>query len=258
MTASLGYPGLRLSLVIIRRLSLMAAITAGSSCVSAQQVAVSTPVQIVNDRFSGGGGMRLFAEQGSRRSFTSQTPTIVVPNGGTGAIFSGSLRPFVVGVVPVVGDGFGYAPITVWPQGLPWAVSPIHSAPGPSLLQQRLAENWEAIASATRGKPSLPTPVEADAAGDVRAPMSVQSTAQRGDLSVNEILRHRAAMAAHDDAEVRQLVERGRIAEAEGKRAAARVFYEMAARRASVAERAEIIQQLRRLSRSSSDEVRQD
>ena len=117
MTVPFGCDGFRPSMVVVRWLILVAVFTAGASCGSAQQVAVSTPMQIVNDRYSGGGGMRLFAEQGSRRSFTSQTPTVVVPQGGTGAIFSGSLRPFVVGVVPVVGDEFGYAPITVWPQG---------------------------------------------------------------------------------------------------------------------------------------------
>ncbi|MBW3600438.1 MAG: hypothetical protein KY475_24640, partial [Planctomycetes bacterium] len=40
----------------------------------------------------------------------SETPTIVVPNGGTGTLFDGQIRPFVTGFVPVVGGG---APATV-------------------------------------------------------------------------------------------------------------------------------------------------
>ena len=213
-------------------------------------------MQIVNDRYSGGGGMRLFAEQGSRRSFTSQTPTIVVPHGGTGALFSGSLRPFVVGVVPVVGDGFGYAPVTVWPQGLPWAISPVHSAPGPSVVQQHLAENWEAIASATRGEPLLTYTRRGGCCGS--RPDEHEEYGPTGGPECQCNLAQRAAMASHGSQEVRELVERGRIAEAEGKRAAARVFYQMAARRATVAERAEIDQQLRRLSHSAADEVGQE
>ena len=65
--------------------------------------------------------MNMFAGQGSSRSIVNQTPTVVVPNGGTGQIFSGELRPFVTGFVPIVGAGQQAQPQT-------------------SLLQQRLQE----------------------------------------------------------------------------------------------------------------------
>ena len=51
-----------------------------------------------------GFGFNMLAGQGSTRSNTVTAPTIVIPNGGTGSIFSGSIRPFVTGVIPVVGN----------------------------------------------------------------------------------------------------------------------------------------------------------
>ena len=44
--------------------------------------------------------------QGNTRTHTMVAPSITVPNGYGGSIFSGSLRPFVTGIVPVVGQGW--------------------------------------------------------------------------------------------------------------------------------------------------------
>ncbi len=44
--------------------------------------------------------------QGDTRTMTGTAPSVVVPNGGIGSIFDGSLIPFVTGVVPVVGNPF--------------------------------------------------------------------------------------------------------------------------------------------------------
>jgi hypothetical protein len=43
------------------------------------------------------------AAQGSRRTFTSQTPSITLPNGGTGFFSDTSQSPFVISYIPVVG-----------------------------------------------------------------------------------------------------------------------------------------------------------
>ncbi len=53
----------------------------------------------------GGGGysLALFGGKGSTRSSTMTAPSIVVPNGGVGSIFSGQLSPFVTGINPVLG-----------------------------------------------------------------------------------------------------------------------------------------------------------
>lgn len=45
--------------------------------------------------------------KGSTRSNTTRAPFVVVPNGGTGSVFSGQNRPFVTGINPVTGGGGG-------------------------------------------------------------------------------------------------------------------------------------------------------
>ena len=49
-------------------------------------------------------GFNMLAGQGSNRTHTMTAPTIVIPNGGSGYLFSGSMVPFVTGVIPVVGN----------------------------------------------------------------------------------------------------------------------------------------------------------
>ena len=60
----------------------------------------------------GGGGYTLGIQfgSGSTRSVSSVTPGIMVQNGFGGSIGSGAFRPFVTGVVPVVGDDDSYYP----------------------------------------------------------------------------------------------------------------------------------------------------
>jgi hypothetical protein len=52
----------------------------------------------------------LTAGQGSSTTTGSQSATIVVPNGYPGFLFDGRQRPFVTGIVPVVGAGWAMAP----------------------------------------------------------------------------------------------------------------------------------------------------
>jgi hypothetical protein len=52
----------------------------------------------------GSGSIRLFAGQGNSASSTSQSAAVTVPNGGFGALSSGTFRPFVTGFVPFVGS----------------------------------------------------------------------------------------------------------------------------------------------------------
>jgi hypothetical protein len=51
----------------------------------------------------------LTAGQGSSTTVGSQSATIVVPNGVPGYLFDGRQRPFVTGVIPVVGAGWAMA-----------------------------------------------------------------------------------------------------------------------------------------------------
>jgi hypothetical protein len=62
----------------------------------------------------------LTAGQGNDRSMSSQSATVVVPHGGSGALFHGQQRPFVTSVIPVVGAAppaipFNMAPAAVSP-----------------------------------------------------------------------------------------------------------------------------------------------
>ena len=47
--------------------------------------------------------LRLFGTQQSSRSISSSTPMLTFPQGGMGSISSGGWRPFVTGVIPIVG-----------------------------------------------------------------------------------------------------------------------------------------------------------
>ncbi len=51
------------------------------------------------------------AGQGSSQSLGSQSPSIVLPNGGMGFFWNGVQQPFVTGIVPVVGAGPWISPV---------------------------------------------------------------------------------------------------------------------------------------------------
>jgi hypothetical protein len=66
--------------------------------------------------FGGRGfSFNLTAGQGSSTTMGSQTGTITVPNGVPGFLFDGRQRPFVTGLVPVVGAGWAMAAETPTP-----------------------------------------------------------------------------------------------------------------------------------------------
>lgn len=66
--------------------------------------------------FGGGGGLSgnlgFNFSQGSSRGFSSTTPSLTTTNGYPGSIFSGTVRPFVTGFSPVVGDYSVAAPVS--------------------------------------------------------------------------------------------------------------------------------------------------
>ena len=111
---------------------------------------------------------------------------------------------------------------------------------GPSILEERL-HRLQTEGAAASGQPAP--------AGS--APAAGPSAAERGDLSVAEIKARKAAEAAGKDsaaqAEIDALVEKARGAEAEGKPAVARLYLQMAARRAEGEQRGELLKQIQRL-----------
>ncbi|MCA9225978.1 MAG: hypothetical protein KDA47_10225 [Planctomycetales bacterium] len=171
--------------------------------------------------FSGGAG--------SSRSIISETPYVTVPNGGFGYVGNQSLRPFVTGVVPVVGDG------------------------SRTMLDERLRRLAEDGSQDSRDYRGETLPDEAAAGDD--APLSLgpqtPSSAEQSDLSVAEIRRQQQAAETAMSAEIDRLVARAKLAEAEGKRAVARIHLEQAARRASGEQRQRLLEKIAELRRAA-------
>ena len=174
--------------------------------------------------FGGPNGFLNFtAGQGSSTTFSGQTPMVTVANGGTGAFFDQTVRPFVTGVIPVVA-------------GQPPAFG--------SVLEERLSrlQAGEAVGDATTGQPAAA--VGGGAGGAVKGP----SSAERGELSVAEIKARKTAGQAESEAaaaaEIEVILEKARGAIADGKPGVARIHLQMAARRASGERQAAILKQI--------------
>jgi hypothetical protein len=191
---------------------------------------------------TGGGGFFFngFAGQGSSRSIVSETPTVVIPNGGVGSIANVLQRPFVTGLVPVVGSRDA-SPLLERLERLrqegrsPRTVSP-RTAPGDHVSD---------------GEPEGPAADVLPVAASQNTPL--ESTASRGDLSVAEIRRQQQASQLADDArrqaEIEQLVERARGCELQGKPAVARIYLQQAARKAEGSQREQLLARIRQLQR---------
>lgn len=139
----------------------------------------------------------------------------MVPNGGMGFFSDVSQRPFVLGVIPVVGE----------------PVSP---------LKWRLQRMAEQGASPGPGTSAVPD-------GDKAAGTLGLSSAERGDLSVAAI---RAGQAADEDAksaEIASLLEKARSLEDAGKPGVAKIYYKRAALRATGEQQQEIAGKIREL-----------
>ncbi len=200
--------------------------------------------------WNGGGFLGNFS-QGSRRSFTSVTPSVTVPNGGTGMIMDTSVSPFVMGYIPVVGGFPIVVPPPVQPMFPPMAYAPPEQTSGHSAVLQALQNTRDGA------PPSQPHEVGAQApqpAGDLmlaepadRAPGgpaadrsadgsrngSQASSADRPAMGVAEARRLHATETAQQDSEAQKLLERGRYAQADGKLSLARTYYRMVVSRAS-------------------------
>lgn len=204
-------------------------------------------------------GINGVAGQGSSRSHVMEAPTIVIPNGGTGSIFSGSIRPFVTGVVPIVGN----APMgPMIPMPTPVMTSPLAERlarlGGSEQALAAQAAEFAAEDRAARNQAARDRLVRPDAA-QVRperrsedAPLVIRggrgedapatasrglggganSTANHGDLSLREIRQQQAQQQAAREYEALVLVEKGRGKEAEGELGLAKIYYQQALSRA--------------------------
>lgn len=251
-----------------------------------------------NFGFGGGGPngsffLNFYAAQGNQRSTVSSASTLTLPNGGIGSIYDASARPFVTGVVPVVGSMRMTSPLDERlaryrrgekpgvrdaatgvvspgpagpnvdlppPAGRPRTARPDLAADDPAV---RLGRRPAAPASANDGRidqvrSTVDRPI---VTGDSAAAIAAHtgSSATRGDLSVAEIRRRQAADDGAESAakrsEVESLVAQARSAEAEGKPAVARIFYQQALRRAAPDQRADIEARLNAVAQSKSGQT---
>lgn len=191
----------------------------------------------------GGGGFRLTAEQGASRSFSSQSPSVTVMNGGMGYFSDTQIRPFVTGLVPVVGN------MPTAPPLLPMVgneVNPVHerlgrlAAEGPAAAAKARAADVEEVDAAA----DKPLVLGGGGGGGFAAS---ESSAARGDLSIAEIKARQAAAASQTDSEVAALMLKAETALADGKSGVAKVYYQMAARRATGDQQREVAKKLQEL-----------
>ena len=188
---------------------------------------------------NGGFYFNAWAGQGSNRSITSTSPGLMLRNGGVGYVQDISVRPFVTGLIPVVGASVVGASVV----GASVVGASVVGDRAVSPVEERL-ERLRQEAALTNPN-STPTDAElllgasashasssATTSSSVSAPRN--SSAERGDISLAEIRRQQASRpAAEPTDEINQLIETARLAEASGRFGAARIRYQQAAAKAS-------------------------
>ena len=171
------------------------------------------------------GFLNFAAGQGANTTLTNQTPFVTVMNGATGFFSDTVQRPFVTGLIPVVGN-------------MPTAN--LYGPPPPdgaSVLGERL-ERLQAAGGPAAVNPPAPPPAPAPVAG---------STADRGDLSVAEIKARQAAEKSAGQDELAALLAKAGEAEAAGKTSVAKLYLQMAARRATGEQKQSLLERVQRL-----------
>ena len=209
------------------------------------------------------GGYRPFGfefSQGSSRTFTTQTPMVVVSNGVPGFITESSWTPFVIGTVPVVG-GFPIMTTVMPPVPPIFEPTPTGNPAVQQALQQARANPQAALVgsgqSAARQAPENPERHRAAGHATVRDDPAAQlaaaqkSSAGRAVPSVAQAKQARQAERAGERAMARDYLGRGRKAEEAGKTSVAKIYYQMAARRADGDLKTQILKRLEALQPAS-------
>jgi hypothetical protein len=190
------------------------------------------------------GFLNIAADQGSSRSMSTVSPSVTVMNGGTGAIYDVTWRPFVIGFTPIVG---GMAD----PAFSQFGPMPISAVPGPTMLEERLAR-LQAEGGLHRLAIS-PTPMaevgDASPSDPLTAKLATarESTAGQPTESIAAIRRRQAAEDAVNSREIAELLDRARRAEAANNAGLARIYYQQALRLSTSEQRDEIEAALRSL-----------
>ncbi len=202
------------------------------------------------------GYFNFLAAQGNSTSTVSQSPSITLPNGGTGYFSDTSQSPFVIGFMPVVGSAsylpypsYGYPLAPPAGFGFPYSgAGPVYPQQGNHRVQAMLRANAARDAGAEVDlPPAAPMPEDAPVAAVPAEPEGIAaaaadrvSTAALPAPSVAEARRMHEQEQAAVNREAMQLFERGVTAEQSGKTGVARVYYRMAAQRSDGDLRAKI------------------
>lgn len=175
------------------------------------------------------GGFQLNAAQGADTTLGTQSGSVTVMNGGQGFFADQTIRPFVTGFIPVVGNGGGGV----------YTASP---------LADKVAR-YQALRGAAEKESRQESPLERPAPQPVvvEAP-SRGSSAERGAPSLAEIRAAQANPHAAEERELAEILAKAADAEAKGQTVTARILYQQAQRRAVGDAKAEIGAKLQALS----------
>jgi len=191
---------------------------------------------------NGGFSFQFTAGQGSSRTLVMNAPNVTSMNGLPASFQDVTMRPFVTGLIPTVG-GFQMFPVPTF-------------GSGPSMMTSPLAGKVEALRSQSPGRQirtrnrerSLDLGDPDEQVGGEPAVVGVKrSTAERGDLSVDEIRRQQTDEELANQQEIDRLCAEARIAEVAGQLAVARVRYQQAAARTKGAQREKLLAAAKRL-----------
>jgi hypothetical protein len=212
-----------------------------------------TPGAGVSGGFGFGGGgfsgnLGFDFSQGASRSIVSTTPMLTGTVGFPMSLQAGVYRPFVTGFVPVVGPGGGFGYVSDYygtgygplPMMVPYRPPVPQTVAGLRARELGLGRgNHIGGLAITDSAPAVngAAPQQAKPRGLIDpVPPTRAEREQR-----------QAAAAAERDAKALGYFERGREAEEAGKASTARIYYQMAARRADGEFRREITERLRAL-----------
>ncbi len=192
------------------------------------------------------GHLNFNASQGFRQSFITEVPSVTLMNGYPGRISDSSSRPFVMGLIPVVGDapmlgGFPSA-------GMPRPFNSPGYLPSPprndrvrQMLQQ-LAEQEQAEAEQRRPRvepiPADSSSATARASRESDSSAADSSSAGRAVASVAEAQRLFRQEQAAREKKAEGYLRRGLAAEQDGRTRSAVAYYRIAQRDASEATKA--------------------
>lgn len=193
-----------------------------------------------------GGGYQLGFRlgQGNTRTSTGTTPTITVPNGVPGSVNDSILRPFVTGVVPVVGGFPNQYFNAVHSPGPP--ISPL------DIALTRLQQDLDAGIAQRDENGRIYYPGQEDSltlSGSSNSYVEPkESTANTSDLSVAEIRRRRESdqesLSIQNQEEIDELIRLADGALENRKPGAARIFLRRAMRMADGELKLELLQRI--------------